>query len=288
LSEHRPLSVNDAVEIRGTALRVVEVVYPPHPQTKRALYKVHDSRVGLFYALKVYELTGGNSEASVTREMVALNKTAAYPAHFAKVHAFELRESRACLLLDWMPGSPLTRVTSAPPRGASEVARRLRAFFELCRVVSLIHKMGLVHRDLKPDNVLVRNPNELEGVAVIDFGLSNERRGQDEGTRGYRAPEQDFDRGLNLGPAADVFALAQIAHELVTGELPYLETADNVDWTSSSMARITNDARLPGGLAAALLGGLRYRPEQRLRALDLGHAVARSIPSDRNARPSRS
>jgi serine/threonine protein kinase len=277
VTELSALRVGDRIDVEGTPLNVIEVVYPFVPSTGRGLYRVQKPSVGMTYALKVFDLTAGNDGAAIAREVVAINRTLAHPEHFAKAHAFEVRGRWGLVLLDWMSGTPLSRCCEHAPRGPSELRQRREVFAEICYTVSLIHKQRLVHRDLKPDNVLLRNPKDARaGVAIIDFGLTNERRQRLEGTLGYHAPEQSRSRELNLGAAADVFALGQICHFMLTGQSTSIDTNDVVtDWDPASFAQMEQNPRIPKGFASLLNAALRFKPEQRPRAIDLASAARR-------------
>ncbi|MCA6092362.1 PQQ-binding-like beta-propeller repeat protein [Streptomyces sp. SCA3-4] len=123
----------------------------------------------------------------------------------------------------YIPGPTLSeRVKRNGPLGADEL-RRLAA--GLAEALRDIHRAGVVHRDLKPSNVLLAD----DGPKVIDFGISrphglaSELRtetGKLIGTPPFMAPEQ-FQRPREVGPAADVFALASLLVHAATGRGPF-------------------------------------------------------------------
>ncbi|MEV5241782.1 serine/threonine-protein kinase [Streptomyces cinnamoneus] len=123
----------------------------------------------------------------------------------------------------YIPGPTLSeRVKRNGPLGADEL-RRLTA--GLAEALRDIHRAGVVHRDLKPSNVLLAD----DGPKVIDFGISrphglaSELRtetGKLIGTPPFMAPEQ-FQRPREVGPAADVFALASLLVHAATGRGPF-------------------------------------------------------------------
>jgi tetratricopeptide (TPR) repeat protein len=108
------------------------------------------------------------------------------------------------------------------PLPAAEAARLVR---ELARAVEAAHSAGVIHRDLKPGNVLLSADGTLK---VGDFGLAKklDEQGQTQtgavmGTPNYMAPEQALGR-KDIGPACDVYALGAILYECLTGRPPFL------------------------------------------------------------------
>lgn len=109
-----------------------------------------------------------------------------------------------------------------------EVLQRIALMARICDVVEYAHYRGVVHCDLKPDNILV---DENGQPRILDFGIaqlvdvdSPSAGGAKpfEGTRAYASPEQLAGCYSELSPASDVYALGLTAHELLTGRLPAL------------------------------------------------------------------
>jgi len=124
------------------------------------------------------------------------------------------------------------------PSDALGTRRRLRAVCALALGVQSLHDQGVVHHDLKPQNVLLRRAvaaGEDLDVALTDFGLASLSCRPDVlqsvrgGTPGYMAPEQM--RGVRGDPRSDLFALAACAWALVHGEPPY---GDGFAWLTGS------------------------------------------------------
>lgn len=126
------------------------------------------------------------------------------------------------LVLEFIPGASLQQRLEDGPLAAEDVAR-LGA--ETADALHSIHRQAVVHLDLKPDNILVR---EGGGVALIDFGLAHHARFPDllaeeqrftAGSAPYVSPEQ-ID-GCRSDVRSDLFALGVVLYEMATGELPF-------------------------------------------------------------------
>jgi serine/threonine-protein kinase len=111
--------------------------------------------------------------------------------------------------------------------GPLEPARAVRLVEQLAAALAAAHAQGLVHRDVKPRNVLVAAPGAREHAYLVDFGLARCMRrggslttaGQCHGTLDYMAPE--VLRGEVAGAAADIYSLGCLLYELLAGRVPF-------------------------------------------------------------------
>ncbi|MEU3751314.1 serine/threonine-protein kinase [Streptomyces olivoreticuli] len=165
------------------------------------------------------------------------------------------------LVTAYIPGATLQQVVAERGPLAPDVVLRLGA--GLAEGLAAIHKCGLVHRDLKPGNVILAE----DGPRIIDFGIAHDqgaetmtRTGAVIGTYAYMSPEQI--RADRAGPASDVFALGSVLAFAATGRSPFDATT-----VPAIVHRVTSEPpRLDG-----LFGGLR----------DLVTACLAKDPADR-------
>jgi serine/threonine protein kinase/WD40 repeat protein len=111
--------------------------------------------------------------------------------------------------------------------------RRLELFVSVCQAVQHAHTKGVIHRDLKPSNILVTLHDDTPVVKVIDFGVAKAlgqrltdktiytRFSQMIGTPLYMSPEQAQMSGLDIDTRSDIYALAVLLYELLTGTTPF-------------------------------------------------------------------
>jgi WD40 repeat protein/serine/threonine protein kinase len=134
-----------------------------------------------------------------------------------------LDDGRPYLVMEYIDGEPLDRYCDSRQL---PTAARVQLLLAVCAAVQYAHEHRVIHRDLKPGNVLVT----AEGVVkVTDFGLAKRldaAEGQTQsgavmGTPGYLAPEQAGGRTQEIGPGSDVYGVGAILYELLTGRPPF-------------------------------------------------------------------
>ena len=127
-------------------------------------------------------------------------------------------------VMEYIEGEPVTRFLS---HHSLSVRERLELFLKICAAVEVAHKNHVIHRDLKPKNILVTEEREPK---LLDFGiaklveselgpLDNTRIGEQRLTPLCASPEQA--RGDSLTPASDVYALGALLYEILTGQSPH-------------------------------------------------------------------
>ncbi len=171
--------------------------------------------------------------------------------------------------------------------GGSVADRVLRdALRQLAAGVQAIHAEGKLHRDLKPQNVLVRHDGQ---VVILDFGLVSSQTDRPigetaedviSGTPAYMAPEQAAGEGAV--PASDWYAVGVMLYEALTGELPFLGTHRQVLLEKRTADPVSPGVRCPGvpaDLDALCMALLHRDPDRRATGTDIVRAVGRELPS---------
>lgn len=257
------------------------------------VYKATDRELGRSVAIKLV-LTDLATDPEIMQRFKQELLMASKVSHknILRIHDLGEVEGLKFISMAYVEGSDLHHVLKQ--EGRLPIERAVKIFRQLCSALAAAHAEGVLHRDLKPQNVLV---DQDDNVYVSDFGLAKSletgaegmtRTGELMGTPRYMAPEQAL-RG-KLDHRADLYSLGLILYEMVTGEVPFAgETAMQV-----MLLRIQEKPRnpkeinpdLPDYLAKIIMRCLEKEPERRyqsaeeiLRDLDAERATGSSLRS---------
>jgi hypothetical protein len=156
------------------------------------------------------------------------------------------------------------------------VPRAVRIIVRVLRVLEVAHAHDIIHRDIKPDNILLTTVNGREAVKVLDFGVaklldlvgeSNSiTRGDRVGTPKYMSPEQIT--GEPIDPRSDLFSLGIVFYEAVTGQHPFARGRDPIRVTAAILNREAEPPRdlepeIPRALSDTILSMIDKRVKRR-------------------------
>lgn len=151
-------------------------------------------------------------------------KAAASLSHpnIVTVHDFGFDQGQLFIVMEYVPGTDLKSILIS--RGRFNTDEALTLMIQACNGIGYAHRSGIVHCDLKPQNILV-TPDQL--VKVVDFGIArafasispDEKSTVVWGSPQYFSPEQSS--GLAPGPASDVYSLSVVLFEMLTGQVPF-------------------------------------------------------------------
>jgi serine/threonine protein kinase len=227
-------------------------------------------------ALKVMnaDVAALGGEARFMREMQVLGALQ-HPGIVTVTDARRDQDARGtfhCLVMEYVPGAK--SITEYARDKDLSGKHRARLFLQVCDAVAAAHDKGFVHRDLKPNNILV---DERGNVRVIDFGIahvmnadSSLQKREIVGTAAYMSPEQCSGDPRAIDARTDVYALGVVLYELLCGQLPY--SMDNKSFFEQmkvvqQVAPADLGALLPeyrGNLADLIRKALAKTPEQRV------------------------
>ncbi len=206
--------------------------------------------------------------------------------HVVGVYDYGAHQGSAYLVLRYVEGGTLRRQLTAHGRLSADEATRIVG--QILAGLDAIHAAGLVHRDVKPENVLVGTDGLLRitdfgiVVAAVDPRLTT--HGQIWGTPAYMAPEQAL--GRPVSPATDVYAVGIVLFELLTGRLPFIgnEAAAvalaQVSFPPPALGEVNPATDAAPALEAVLRRALAKDPRQRYQT---AAAMAQALASAQGA-----
>lgn len=198
----------------------------------------------------------------------------------------------AYLVTELLDGRTVARELEARG-GKMSPLRMLEIVQPVCQVLAMAHAVGIIHRDVKPENVFLHNGPTGEVVKVLDFGLAKLLDGHPTprdsaltsphavvGTPLYMAPEQ-MCNSLRDG-RADVYSLAMMVYEMLTGTLPFDDGANFMKLTvlkirDQPAPMRTHDPAIPRGLDEVVLSALRREPTERPTVNRFEELLARAV-----------
>ena len=189
---------------------------------------------------------------------------------------------RPYFVMELVDGEPITEFCEA---GHLEILQRLELFVKVCQAIQHAHQKGVIHRDIKPTNVLVRNNDGVAEAKVIDFGIAKATTGgaaeesftvfeQFLGTPAYMSPEQAAG-GVDVDTRSDIYSLGALLYELIAGRPPF-DPKRLKDATTEQTRRILREEEPPLPSRLSNAGGAK--------ASDLDWIVLKAMAKERKRR----
>jgi len=238
------------------------------------VYRAHDLTLERTVAIKILRKDFSN-DPSFRQRFHQEAKAAANLSHpnIVTVHDFGLYADQLFIIMEFVPGNDLKTLLKG--RNHFDPGEALELITQACAGIGYAHRAGLVHCDIKPQNMLVMPDNRLK---VVDFGIArlmatispDEQSDVVWGSPQYFSPEQAA--GMAPSPASDVYSLGVVLYEMLTGRLPFIASA------ADELARLHRESLPPSPrrfnpsisitLEQILLKVLAKEPSARYRTAD--------------------
>jgi serine/threonine-protein kinase len=246
-----------------------------------AVYQVVEAIGGRLFAMKVISAqhAGDRSKrARLIRESRAARQVA--HEHIIRVTDFdETHDGLVYMVMEHLAGPTLARVISREPL---PLHRAVPIGIQIARGLGRAHDLGVVHRDIKPDNILFASTRgQPDWVKLADFGLASLKgdfrltaSGEIFGTPEYFSPEQAA--GQKATSASDLYSLGAVFYEMVTGVLPFRGDTTQImqqhmEKEPLAPSRVAAASHIPPELDRLILALMRKDPKDRY--LDAHHLL---------------
>jgi eukaryotic-like serine/threonine-protein kinase len=257
------------------------------------VYRAEDLRRGHDVAVKVLPADKAQHKELAARfgREVTTAKRINHPNVATIIDSGEIEDGALYLVMELLQG---TLLSTAMEQGRLPTARALVIARQMLVGLGEAHRLGIVHRDVKPQNVMLVDVNGLEVVKLFDFGIaSNDRAalkltapGTAFGTPEYIAPEQAM--GQKVDARADVYGVGVVLFEMATGRLPFLSEDDlgylraHIKQLPPAPSAVAPDAQLSRAVDALVARALQKEPEARF---ETAEAMVAAIDKAAGHRP---
>jgi serine/threonine-protein kinase len=243
------------------------------------VYLATDTATTDRYAIKVLSAALSSDQNAMQRlkREASLGMRLAHPNVCHIIRMGETQDGLVYVVMPFVEGEILSDRNNR--KGTLPLAEVARYVNEISAGLQVAHELKIVHRDLKPENIMIcKSEDGSERAVVMDFGLAKERRADAElqkltatgiilGTPEFMSPEQL--RGKPLDPRTDVYSLALMTYEMLTGKLPFTGRTQQ----EMMIARLRNeptplrqarpDLDLPEAVERVLAKAMQRNPDDR-------------------------
>ena len=222
------------------------------------VYEAEDPKTGRRVALKVMELPPTLSGTERTQRVERFQREARAASRVSHPNIVETYETgqdkgRLFVAMEFLEGKSLARILRE--EGKLDLKRATEVLLQMCAALTYAHSRGVVHRDVKPSNVMILPDGR---VKLTDFGIARIRsdprmtvEGQTLGTPYYMSPEQV--KGQDVTSASDIFSCGVVFYEMVTGKKPF----EGANIAEIGLKIVGEEPEYPPELSAPVVAVLR-------------------------------
>ena len=262
------------------------------------VYRGHDLSLGRMVAIKVLPEQFNTDDEVIARFKKEARAMAALDhANIVPVYAIGQQRNYHYFVMKFLDGRTVAETLDelrALPEGRFAPADVRRVVVEVCRGLGHAHRRGLIHRDIKPGNIML-SPDGV--VTIMDFGIVKEQSGGENltrtglvfGTPEYMAPEQAQGQSVP-GPSTDLYSLGVVAYEMLSGRPPYQGDTPfsvvlkHIKKPPPPLVDVLPDISI--GFQQVIFKSLEKKPEDRYPNADLMREAIEQVNLDPSARPS--
>ena len=199
-----------------------------------AVYKAVQLSTGKFVAIKVVSAKHTQNEETIKRfqREVKLQTKLTHPNLVSILDFSKTSEGEYYFVMEFVEGKSLSKLIKE--KGQLDLEDFMQITNQICDGLEYAHRQGIIHRDLKGDNIIIMDIGHQLVVKILDFGLAKAVQEEDQeitseitqmgsalGTPAYMAPEQAMGEVNKLGPHTDIYTLGVLLYQMLAGQLPF-------------------------------------------------------------------
>jgi serine/threonine-protein kinase len=245
------------------------------------VYRAKQTMIGRIVALKVLRKDVIQDESSVKRFMTEAKAMGDLKsAHTMTLHDFGVTsDGLLYYTMDFLDGRPLSKIVEQD--GPMSIERTVDLMLQACDSLEEAHDHGILHRDIKPDNMFVTQRRGKEHVTVLDFGIAKlagdvgadkiTKTGMICGTPAYLSPEQVL--YAKASPASDLYSLGIVFYECICGMAPFQDATPigllmkHVNEAVRPVSELNPKVTVPAAVDRFLVRALAKNPDQRFASI---------------------
>jgi serine/threonine-protein kinase len=249
------------------------------------VYRARQESLDRIVAIKELDIRRTSADVRAAERFQLEARAAASLDHpcIITIHDFWERGNKAFIAMEFVDGLELKEVLDR--LGAIDPVLAAQIIIRVCEALSYAHQRGIIHRDVKPGNIMLSAKGDVKladfGIVSVSGAADLTTTGQIIGTPSYMSPEQI--RGEELTPASDVFSLGIVLYEAVTGFKPFTAPSDIALTHAILRKRPVRPRRLnsavSGRLSRAIMKSLKKKPQRRFATMEeMASALRKALP----------